>query len=278
MTNQSYEKLENPVSVTVTQLNNRTHLSGTTANMNATTKWPTNMPFWNTDDNKWYYNAGTEGSPTPTELAGIDEFYDVVDRMLIDITKGFVYFANSSSLNPFTKTNGGAGATASFPAEINSGLRLTTAGANGDGATETLNNESQFDPANCTIYGIIKRNTTNTFVYAGISDNLNRTTDESVIIVNHTANAQLHLSASNGGTGNSVATDVALSTNLVKFKIECGASNQKLYLLVAGVWTLKATQSTQLPTDPNQPYYEVGALEAAVKTGDLIMLMVFNNA
>lgn len=196
------------------------------------------------------------------------------------LVKRFVYHANNAGYDPWTKTNlAGGGVTDSGVIDgIDGGRRLTTGATISDAGSLSLNNIRHFNPANCTIYGVTKRNEADSGLYCGIADNTNYATDEAVIMVNHSANANLTLDADDGGVGTSVSTDVATGTGIVRFKIICGASNQKLYLLVASVWTLKATQSTRLPTDAAQPYFHALTNAAAAKTCDLIDYEAFNDS
>jgi hypothetical protein len=74
-----------------------------------------------------------------------------------------------------------------------------------------------------------------------------------VSIHNSTTQTFIQLIGVASSSATAVNTDVAITDQIIPYKIICGASDQKLYLLVSGVWTLKATQSTRLPTTACQP-------------------------
>lgn len=67
------------------RLNAMTHLSGTTSERTAMTDWPTGMPFYDTDLKKWYKNAGTQLSPSSTEIGAEGSAYDICYQLSITI-------------------------------------------------------------------------------------------------------------------------------------------------------------------------------------------------
>jgi len=70
----SHEKW-NSETITDVRLNENTHLTGTSAQRTASVLWPVNMLWWDTDDNLFYRNSGTESVPVSTEVAGGADFF-----------------------------------------------------------------------------------------------------------------------------------------------------------------------------------------------------------
>lgn len=80
-----------PWSATVgsdSELNARTHLSGTSSERSSLTNWPTSMPYFDTDTKKWYKNTGTISVPISTEISASgtpnDTIYDGTVNTLAD--------------------------------------------------------------------------------------------------------------------------------------------------------------------------------------------------
>ena len=203
------------------------------------------------------------------------------------LTKCFEEFATGDSLSVlWTQTDHTGTGAFSMLDGLGGGMKIATAGSI---ATElssfNFNNIRHFDPANCTIYGIIKAAaTTQCLVLCGLSSGiatpLSNPNHFLVFGVDTGNNATYFGLIVGNGTGAFAATDVALSTNATPFKFVCTASNVKLYLLVGGVWTLKITQTANKPTTVGQPVFIVGteSTVTAVKSGVLMYFRVENDS
>lgn len=80
----SYEKAQSET-MTNSEFDGKTHLSGTTSQRGSTTKWPTSMPFYDTDLKRWYKNTGTESVPVSSEIGGDGSAYDIVYPLSVTI-------------------------------------------------------------------------------------------------------------------------------------------------------------------------------------------------
>lgn len=163
---------------------------------------------------------------------------------------------------------------------INSGIKITTGAANGDKGNIHFNSIRHFDPANCTIYGVFSVTNVLAVGILGISNNTggSDSTGHNVAagVWDSAGDSYLSLYISDG-QGAITASDVLATTGKTAFKIICTASNQKLYLLVGGVWTLKITQSTELPTAACGPVMHLATEENVAKTMTLIYFRVEND-
>ena len=196
------------------------------------------------------------------------------------LTKKFVDYFSGTALNAaWTKVDFTGTGSSTLVTGINGGLVVTTGASTNDASGITLGNICHFDPANCVIYGIVKRDVANSRVGMGLSSGaqINNTT-HNVLFWSPSDGTYLYLQTSDGTTASTTDTDVANTTSKVPFKIVCGASNVKLYLLVSGIWTLKITKTTNRPTSACQPIGAVYSLTASAKTGTLIFTEVQNDS
>jgi hypothetical protein len=171
----------------------------------------------------------------------------------------------------------GSGGTAVIQDGIDGGVRITTPASASAKTSLTQNDVRHWNPANCIFWGIGKYQNVTVSMHQGISDNNNSATDNGVWFNINTDTSFMLLLGREAGLGLAVNTDV--STNVsdpVPYKIICSATNQKLYLLVGGVWTLKATQSTKLPTAACQPHLQAITSNSDANWAEIIFMELVN--
>ena len=208
-------------------------------------------------------------------FVGIDQSAGII--RLNALVKRFIYLAIDDAISPWTFTDvAGTNTNSGIIDGIDGGHRITTGTTANDKGSLGLNNIRNFDPANCRIYGIVRRNTAATLVRVGITDNNSDISDEAVNLEEDTNRTNKALVGRDAGGATVIETDIVISTAITPFKIICGASNQELFLIESGAWVLKATQSTRLPTDANQPFFAVATSDTNASTGDMLYLEVFN--
>ena len=226
-------------------------------------------------------------SPTFTGTVTIPTLDITAGQTYKLLTKCFVDYCTGDTLDViWTQTDHTGTGAFSMLDGLGGGMKIATAGSiAAELSSFNFNNIRHFDPANCTIYGIIKAAaTTQCLVLCGLSSGiatpLSNPNHFLVFGVDTGNNATYFGLIVANGTGAFAATDVALSTNATPFKFVCTASNVKLYLLVGGVWTLKITQTANKPTTVGQPVFIVGTESGvtAVKSGVLMYFRVENDS
>ena len=267
---------------------------GTTLPTNPTNEVPANGLFLKTDDMILYENTGTEAAPVWTEVLGAGSQtpiiqtvdvagFDFDDMGELDFEGGikigkmykeWVYYGEQDDWTLTDEINNGS---KSLPDGIDQGIRVASGGVNLDSSNINKNDIRRFDPANCVIYGIFRRNEASQISMAGISANQDTTT-EGVVIEEDTNDTFIRLQAFVGSAATTQDTDVAISTNSIPFLIICTATNQTLFLLVAGKWTSKAVQSTRLPTAACQPIVRTKSRANGTHTTDLIFMLLRNSS
>jgi hypothetical protein len=171
----------------------------------------------------------------------------------------------------------GSGGTAVIQDGIDGGVRITTPASASAKTSLTQNDVRHWNPANCIFWGIGKYQNVTVSMHQGISDNNNSANGNGVWFNINTDTSFMILLGREAGSGLAVNTDV--STNVsdpVPYKIICSATNQKLYLLVGGVWTLKATQSTKLPTAACQPHFQAVTSNSDANWVEIIYMELVN--
>lgn len=268
---------------TSTRGNQKTNFIGTGAQINAlSTTYAGQTAYCTSTGNgftidKWY----TRDAANTTWIEGVNTGSDIdMDAGIIYqnlFTKKFDYDANANGVNPFTLVNvTGTGTDNGIIDGINDGRQLQAGATSSDWSTLTLNNIRNFDPANCVIFGIMRRDTASTESMCGISSLANYSTGSSVSLYDYSANTYKRLWVVAGGSGGGTNTDVAIDTAWTPFKIVCTSANQKLYTLVSSIWTLKVTQSTTLPTVACQPFLHVFSASNGTRTTSMRRLLVLN--
>jgi len=220
------------------------------------TTWPLLRLLWRTDENKLYKNTGSVSTPVFEEVeGGFDSAADIVFDGGVRIPANCVLMFEllPHGFDPYTVTQvSGSGAAAN--GWTANGLEFEVGGAAAI-VTATMNDINLFDPTDCFIYMKAKRNAANTDCFFGISNNKSdHSTDEAVVYTDASGATFKRLRTWDAGVATTVNTDVAIDLVITDVLIICSATKQELYLKVAGVWTLKATQSTKLPTQLAQPY------------------------
>ena len=201
-------------------------------------------------------------------------------------TKCFEDFCTGDTLDViWTQTNKTGTNTFSMLDGINGGMKLATGnGTTNEEGNYNFNNIRHFDPANCTIYGIMKADhITDERILCGITsdtDAIAATSHQAFCGVYAGISGFIILTTCDGTTSSNTATDVAISTNRFAFKIVCGASNVKLYTIVAGAWSLKITKTTNRPVNACQPSFVVGSEFAvqAVKSAVMSYYRIENDS
>jgi len=192
------------------------------------------------------------------------------------LTKQFVYDANVDAIDPFTFTDiGGTGTDDGVQDGIDGGRQISAGTTDGNSSSLNTNDIRHFDPASCIFYAKIKNNTATTFVSCGITDNLAFLTDE-VIEYQDGFSTVKRLVTLDGGAATAVNTDISNNTTLTDVKIICTSTDQQMFLIVSGVWTLKATQSTRLPTDAAQPFVGIISDANGTRNGTITSMRVEN--
>ena len=165
---------------------------------------------------------------------------------------------------------------------IDKGYGLTSGdGSTGGTKTAQLNfsDKRHFDPQNCTIYGIgaFTKGTANSQQYMGIiNTGIGFLVNQELLAVFSTAaNTNIALFTNTGAGGTITQSDVAIGTHT--FKIVSNGTDSRLYLLIAGVWVLKATISTNRASNACQPFVETGTDQTPAILLDARYLRVQND-
>jgi len=182
------------------------------------------------------------------------------------------------TVNFWTQNNVSGSNTYAMETGIDSGFKITTQASSGAHGSINFGTIFHFNPTNCTIFGIIQYDNANNQVYMGISSGTDPSSSSShtCCVRMTTSTTFVELINSNGSNQTITATDVARSANNTPFKIICTNANIKLFLHVAGVWVLKATSSTTLPTTSCSPIFSVKNNSTSSTNGRAIFLRVEN--
>jgi len=230
-------------------------------------------------------------SGTATPLSSIPGIETLTNKTITDleitagirleaISKTFEHYFTGDSVDVIWTFNDIAGSNSlTMNNGIDSGLRITTGALTNNRGTINFNDIRHFDPANCTIYGVITNEDDVNTTFCGISDGdrMISATTSSVGIDIGASNSFISLGSSNGASASLSDSDVAPSSAITPFKIICNATNLRLFLLVAGVWTLKVTKTTLRPTAACQPELDVITLENAAHFGEILYMRVQND-
>lgn len=223
--------------------------------------------------------TGTVTGPTYESTKGIT--LQAISKVWEDFFVYSTVTTNNPTGGPYTFNDVQGTNVGAMLDGLNNGFQITTGATSSDRASINTNNIRHFNPAACTIYGIIGFDNSANWTYCGICENTDPSngdgTNENVTCALNTTLGFVALSCASAAGQTEVTSDVATGTANVAFKIVCGASNQKLYLLVAGVWTLKATQSTRLPTAAMQPIFNVRTVAADTAVSRISYLRVQND-
>ena len=162
---------------------------------------------------------------------------------------------------------------------IDLGVRITTAIVANNTTSITLNNIRNFDPARCTIFGIIKFDNSANQTMMGICNStaMDVGTNHHVGIRLNTSVSNIELISADGTTLSASDSGVARSANAIPFKIVCGASDLKLYTYTSGKWVLRVTKTTNRPTAACQPCVQAKTLDATAAVCEGIYIKVQND-
>lgn len=147
----------NAETITDTRLNSMTHLVGTTAQRTASTAWPVNMLWWDTDENQFYRNSGSEGTPTSTLIITSN----LVLPALTNLAAYHSHIGFVSQLDitlPFTQT---VSSTKTEVKHIETPNPTPTNIPLGDGTNTRIGNEGQTELASKRVTSIIFDNAGN---------------------------------------------------------------------------------------------------------------------
>ena len=187
------------------------------------------------------------------------------------------YFSGSAlDTARWTTTNiAGTGSTGINDA-IDEGGFVTSGASTNDQTQINFNNKRQYDNANSIcILTMQAVSNTSAISYGGLSGDIlafDGGTNKALVVVS-SANANISLRTADGTTNSEDTTSgIAIDMAFHNYKIECGASNVKLY--IDGV--LRITKSTNLPTAKMQPEIGVKTLTTAAKTTKVRYLEAYN--
>lgn len=262
-----------------------------------------NITYRRLDDNSGWSIIGTSTAVSTTEYGYLDGVTSALQTQidtkvassgatlttpsitgghdLKPLYKCFTEYASGDEIPTRWTQNNIANVTFAMTDGLNSGIKLTTGATNGDKGNIHFNNIRHFNPASCTIYGILTVSNTQCIAIVGISSGTGGSDSTQHNVAGgcwQSAGSSYFSLFASDGTGVISATDVLATTSKTPFKIICGATNQKLYLLVGGVWTLKLTQSAKLPTSACQPVFHIATEENVAKTATLVYLRVENDS
>ena len=180
--------------------------------------------------------------------------------------------------NVWTQNNVSGTNTFAMETGIDSGFKITTQAVSGAKASINTGTIYHYNPTNCIIYGIMQYDNTSDSVYMGISNNIDPSSASTHTIAcrMNTSTTYVELVNSNGTSQTVTATTTAKGTANLPFKIIATATSIKLYLLVANVWTLSATSSTNLPSSACSPVFMVANNSTTSQVGRAIYLRVDN--
>ena len=154
----------------------------------------------------------------------------------------------------------GSGTDNGVQSGLDGGRMLTTGGTNGN-ASNFRPLVSNFDCANFICSGIIKRVSADSYVQAGVTESDTQGGDV-VMYGDQGSGTYKHLSTREDAVGTLISnTDVGVDTAKTHFFIVANGTSIRLWLIVGGIWTLKATNSNS----SYQPT-EVGRMNAYLAT------------
>lgn len=167
------------------------------------------------------------------------------------ISRVFDYFANSTLDNPFTKNEVvGTNTDDGVVTGVGNGRKVTTGTTSGSALSLTGTNYN-FDMQEVLIYGIAQRSSATCDMWLGMCSTVDQSGDM-LDYYDGTNNTYKEFVIRQNSFGQlDIATDVLIDTAITPFKILSTGNVQSMYLLVSGVWTLKATNSnTSYQPDP----------------------------
>ena len=153
---------------------------------------------------------------------------------------------------------------------IDGGYQITCSG----GAEKSqiwFNDASRhFNPANCTIYGIITELSGNaTNVFWGLVDAIDPSTGADSVGA-YNANGLLNIQSADGTTRSQQSTGISYSEGAKnQFKIVCTSANLKIYTIASDVWVLRVTKTSNRPSDACQPTFWVNNGGGTSGTGSI---------
>lgn len=199
--------------------------------------------------------------------------YEVFLALTSVLPQHFVYYFSGKDIaSIWTKFNIVGTNTFAIQDAAGEGLRITLDGGVASHAAIYLNNKRQFIHNSSVIIGIVKTaNLTGSTQQFGFSDTANilSVTNEATCGMDGIG-ALINLTTKDGTTESATNSDQNTNANLIGIKIECGASDVKLYL--NGV--LKITKTTNPPSAKMQPFMSTRSSNA--NTGDILSVEAYN--
>ena len=195
------------------------------------------------DDNTW---TGTQTFDTNIEPSGGIAIKPI-------ITRTFDYLALDDTVDPLVLSNVvGTNTDDGVITGISNGRQVSTGTASGNaGSLHPV--PKNYDPTSIVIYGMAKRNTTTCNIWLGSFSQEDQGGDMVAYLDGTQATYKSMVIRQNTWGQLIAATDVPIDTNWTSFKFISDGTVQTMYLLVAGVWTAKATNSVAgyAPNDPS---------------------------
>ena len=189
------------------------------------------------------------------------------------------YFMGDSIDVIWTQTSGSGAPTFALQDGVDGGLRISTnAAANARGSIN-FNNIRNFDPANCTIWGVFKSGNAGTaFHLCGLAASTDIGSTLLTCDMRVGTDTEIAIETGDGTTRSVTASSVALSADPTPFKIVSNGADARLFLLVAGIWNLEVTKTTNLPTAASQPWVYSETGDSSVRFTEILYLRAQNDS
>ena len=156
---------------------------------------------------------------------------------------------------------------------VNGGFTVTSGTNENDSTGINFNNIRQYSNNASVFIGVMKRDTSNAFVFCGFQETTALTGVSFSQAINDTATTKIGIQTNDGTNGGTyVASTINNDSSRHNYKIELGGSNNILFL--DGI--LNSTATSDLPTSKLQPFFREGTKTTAAKTSSILYMEAYN--